>query len=397
MPNQLVKSHLKIHFFIICAAVLIVCSVLLPNGRVLAQNGFPEPIDQYINDFANIITPSDAAEITQLFQTLEAEHGIQATVVTIHALNDYPVGHDTIEGFATDLFNTWGIGNRESNDGVLILVSVDDRLMRIELGEGYGNFYNSDMDEVINEFMIPRFREGNFSLGLRRGAMATIGMLTGEWPDEINEPTAAVSSPASAVPSATTSTTTSIWASFWQWLTNFGPIGGITALVLLFTGGRQAVTSYLRYRPRNCPDCGTPMTRLDEQSDDLYLDSGQKLEEYLQTVDYDIWQCPACHEHQLHRYAKFFGSHSKCPSCSYRTVKSSSRTLVAATYSSTGRKEVTKDCQHCDYYDVQTVTIPRKQRSSSSSGSSFSSSSSRSSRSSFGGGRSSGGGSSGRW
>jgi uncharacterized protein len=127
------------------------------------------------------------------------------------------------------------------------------------------------------------------------------------------------------------------------------------------------------------------MERLEETDDDLYLDDGQKFEEFLKSVDYDIWKCSNCGQHQLHRYAAWFSGYSDCPQCTYRTVRTTRITLHPATYSSSGKERVTRDCQKCNFHDERIVTIPRKTKSSSKSGGSFS------------GGRSSGGGASGRW
>lgn len=71
--------------------------------------------------------------------------GIEAVVVTINSIGDYQTGDATIEAFATNLFNTWGIGHKKENNGVLILVAVKDRKARIELGKGYGREYDSAM------------------------------------------------------------------------------------------------------------------------------------------------------------------------------------------------------------------------------------------------------------
>ena len=130
------------------------------------------------------------------------------------------------------------------------------------------------------------------------------------------------------------------------------------------------------------------MQRLDETADDVYLDSGQKLEEYLSSIDYDVWKCNSCNMHTLLPYARWFSGYQQCPSCRYRTLSVDSQTVVSPTYSSTGSKRVTRDCRQCSYHDEDMVTIPRLTRSSSSSSSGSSSS---------GGGRSSGGGASGSW
>ena len=146
------------------------------------------------------------------------------------------------------------------------------------------------------------------------------------------------------------------------------------------------------------------MTRLDEVSDDVYLDSGQKTEEYLSSVDYDVWKCPGCGTHTLERYSRWFSGKSTCPGCRYQTVQTTRHVLQYATYDHGGSEEVLRDCRHCGFHDRDVVYLPQKTRpseSSSSSSSSFSGSSSYSSSSSSssggGGGYSSGGGASGSW
>jgi uncharacterized protein len=131
------------------------------------------------------------------------------------------------------------------------------------------------------------------------------------------------------------------------------------------------------------------MLRLDEAADDVYLDSGQKVEELISSVDYDIWKCLDCNTHTMNGYDNWLAWFKCCPQCHYRTVKVSSETLEYPTYDSTGRKRVTRECRHCKYHSSEIVVLPRRTRSSSSGSSPR--------RSSFGGGRSSGGGASGSW
>jgi uncharacterized protein len=152
---------------------------------------------------------------------------------------------------------------------------------------------------------------------------------------------------------------------------------------------------YARYRKRRCPNCQTHMIRLDEVSDDVYLDSGQKIEEVLAAVDYDVWKCEACNYHTLHGYNRWFSAFKQCPQCSYRTLQTDSRTISSPTYTSTGTRLITRNCRHCSYHSEQRVTLPMLTRSSSSTGSYSGRRSS--SRIHSGGGRSRGGGASGKW
>lgn len=368
-----------------------VLAVVLTGWVVQAQGGFPEPTDLYINDYAGLLSADDAANIQSLFTDLNGEHGIEATVVTINSISDYDTGHDTIESFATALFNTWGIGNEVENNGILLLVAIRDRDVRIEVGSGYGQSQNAAMQEVINEHILPSFRNGKFSQGLYRGSRAIVGELTGDWPPDLTVSTTSSSEAGGApVRSNPVKSTLDSAVNAGAELNPIALIGG--GLATLGAAG-LGLRRYFRYRQRRCPDCQTHMARLDEVSDDMFLDSGQKLEELLKSIDYDVWKCPSCNYHTLHGYSSWFSGYRRCPNCSYRTVKVTSETLRQPTYTSTGRKRVTKDCRNCSYRQQETIIIPKKTRSDNS-GSGFSSSSG---GSSFGGGSSSGGGASGKW
>ena len=368
--------------------------LLFTSLGVAAQGGYPEPQDSHINDYANLLNSADHTNVNDLLVKLRQEHGIEATVLTIDSINDYDTNDSSLEAFATNLFNTWGIGDPNKNNGVLLLVAVNDRKVRIELGNGYENSYNDEMQEVINEHILPSFRNGNFSQGIYRGTRAIVGELTGTWPTDLSSTSSGSSEsqpmPVQVSPSSSPEISSSQNTGF-----NLHPGflwgGGATAVGAAGLGVRR----YLRYRRRRCPDCQTYMTRLAEVADDVYLDTGQKLEEMLQSIDYDAWKCPNCNYHTLYAYRNWFSGFKKCPECSYRTVKVTTTTLEHPTYTSTGRERITKDCQHCTYHQESIATIPMKTKSSSSSSSSFGSSSSASS--SFGGGSSSGGGSSGSW
>lgn len=144
----------------------------------LAQSGYPPRAATHVNDFADVLTPEDEEELRNTLQSLQEERGIEGVVVTIEGIGDYGTGDDSIESFATNLFNRWAIDDRETNDGFLILVAVRDRRVRIELGRAYGQRYNDAMQKVIDEEMLPAFRDGAYGAGILAGTDATIAALT---------------------------------------------------------------------------------------------------------------------------------------------------------------------------------------------------------------------------
>ena len=328
---------------------------------------YPGYQELYVNDYADLLDTAAERRIRSKLIGLYRKTDVEMTVLTIQQMSDF--GHyGAIEPFATGLFNTWGIGDASRNDGVLILVSRFDRQMRIEIGSGYGTRWNGTMQRVIDTAFLPQFRQDAYQQGIEDGVDATIFAITG------------------AVPGADQNAWTVQRG--WNWifyrLRQFGE--WIWALLVVPVGGALwGIRRYLRNRPRPCRECGTVMARLDEQADDEFLDNGQQTEEFLKSVDYDVWSCGQCGHMDIEHYRSWFSGYGDCPRCKYRTMATQTTVLTSATTTSTGRKRIDYDCSHCDYHNQVFRTIPKKSKSSSSGGSSF------------GGGSSSGGGASGSW
>lgn len=342
------------------------------DGGGPTVDGIPGWVDLYVNDFENLLDDAAEAAIRADLIELYDQTGVEMTVLTISEMIAY--GHTgTIEEFATKLFNAWGIGNAARNDGVLILVSRFDRAMRIELGAGYGADRDADMARIIEDVFLPEFREDKYQAGITRGVEETIFEVAGTYPGTFDQPVVQRG-----------------WNVIARRATDLGAV--ILAPILGLVGaGWIALRRYLRRRPRPCPDCRTLMQLAPEEAEDAHLNGGQKLEEFLGSVDYDVWHCPDCAHITVNGYKRWGGRHSVCTDCGFRTFESTSTVLQAATTSRAGRKRLDYHCKHCGHRDHEVRTIPKISESKSSGGGGGSS------RSSFGGGSSSGGGASGRW
>lgn len=147
-------------------------------GFLLALNaghaqGFPAPVTPFVSDHADLIDTETEARITGELRRLRQDRGTEMAVVTIESRAKY--GDSTsLEAFATGLLNDWAIGNADRNDGILFLVSRDDRETRIELGAGYTPVYDDRMKTVIDHTIIPHFRTGNFADGIEAGVLDII-------------------------------------------------------------------------------------------------------------------------------------------------------------------------------------------------------------------------------
>jgi uncharacterized protein len=177
------------------------------------------------------------------------------------------------------------------------------------------------------------------------------------------------------------------------------PVGALVAggLGLVGAGGAFAFARR-RKRQRTCESCKPPraMLMLDEIEDDKHLEQGQIAEEQVGSVDYEVLVCPGCQASRTLPHRKWFSRYKQCSSCGYRTMQSSSSTVVEATYSHGGQIEVTETCVGCNKVNTYTrYTAVRTLQSASDTSYGSSSSSSSSSSSGGGGGGFSGGSSSG--
>lgn len=160
--------------------IVIIFSCFFYSLASHAEINFPTPNNYYINDFANIINEVDKAALNKKLESVEKQTGIEIAVVTISSMADYGYTQLAIEPFATDLFNNWGIGDKATNNGVMILVSKLDRKVRIELGLGYSTKYNASAKQIIDDKMLPYLKVSDYSRAINDGTQAVISLLTHE-------------------------------------------------------------------------------------------------------------------------------------------------------------------------------------------------------------------------
>ncbi|MGQ9856955.1 MAG: TPM domain-containing protein [Fervidobacterium sp.] len=130
---------------------------------------FPNPTPlKYINDYVGVVDEKYAQAIVKIGSDLEEKTTAQITVVVIDNLQGL-----TVEEYALQLFREWGIGQKKEDNGVLLLVAVNDREMRIEVGYGLeGAIPDGKAGRILDEYVIPYFKEGDYSRGVYYGYIA---------------------------------------------------------------------------------------------------------------------------------------------------------------------------------------------------------------------------------
>jgi uncharacterized protein len=149
----------------------VVLLALLFAAPAAAQN-FPALTGRVV-DQANLLNPQQEAELTNKLAALEQRSTRQLVVVTIPSLEGYEIAD-----YGYRLGRHWNIGQRTANNGVLLIVALSDRKIRIEVGYGLeGILTDALSNQIISNEMRPRFRADDHAGGINAGADAIIQQL----------------------------------------------------------------------------------------------------------------------------------------------------------------------------------------------------------------------------
>lgn len=130
--------------------------------------------DEWVTDMANILSDATETELNRLITNLERDNGTEIAVVTVPET----APADSPKAFATQLFNYWGIGKAETDNGILFLVSIGDRRVEIETGYGIEEILpDAEVKEIIDTQITPQYKQGNFDRGTMDGINALISPL----------------------------------------------------------------------------------------------------------------------------------------------------------------------------------------------------------------------------
>jgi len=145
-------------------AIIIALGVLFVPPKILAYSSPGSPTG-YVNDFAGILSSDTKKTLETKLSSLDASTSAQLSVVTIKSLDG-----DTIENYAEKLFKEWGIGQKGKDNGVLLLVAVDDHKLRIEVGYGLeGALTDAESSNIIRNTITPEFKKGDYNKGITNG------------------------------------------------------------------------------------------------------------------------------------------------------------------------------------------------------------------------------------
>lgn len=239
------------------------CVVAASGILAAAAPAFPRPTG-YVNDFAHLMDPAARSSLDARLAQFDRTTGNQIAIAIFPDLGGVP-----ITDFTVRLEEAWKVGRKGKDNGVLLLVALRERQVRIEVGYGLeGRITDADAGAIIRQVLAPAFRQGRYAPGLTAAVDTLIGLIqqgtpppapgTPPAPDAGVPPTGASRGGTSRIP------------------------GGSEALpfllFLIFIGLALAAN---RARVRRCPRCGTPLEPSGQQS---IVGAG--------TVQ--AWACPRC-------------------------------------------------------------------------------------------------------
>ena len=152
-------------------------------GPISAQDQLPAPRG-YVNDFAGVLEASAESEMRQLAEAVERSTGAQLAVAVVESIEPY----GSIEQYSVALAEAWGVGSGQENNGVLLLLAMKERRVRIEVGYGLeGAITDGTAGAILDNAVLPALQEGRYGQGLQRGMEALSAEIAEEYDVDLRE------------------------------------------------------------------------------------------------------------------------------------------------------------------------------------------------------------------
>ena len=165
--------------------IVLLCTLLLISSLSLSSYAIslPEPTnDFFVNDFVNIIDDADESEMMKIGADLYEQTTAQVVVVTIDSLDGYDV-----DEYALELGRKWGVGSKDNDNGVVILLSLSDRQISIQVGYGLeGCLNDGKVGRILDNYAIPYLSNNDYSSGLTEAYKAVAAVVCEEYGIELN-------------------------------------------------------------------------------------------------------------------------------------------------------------------------------------------------------------------
>lgn len=389
----------------------------IPNVHLLDRTKF-------LSDQSGKIGKVATAKVDSMISDIWRKTTAEVIVVVVDSIT----GETDVDTFATELYELWGIGKKDNDNGLLVFVSLLDRAVVIRTGYGMeGIVTDLEAGRIIRNDMFPLFRQNDYEGGLIAGLEKLHSLITD---DKVKEEL--ISQYANDA-----ETSDNDIGEIWKVILYGGIIILIASiiyvwwcairfnhdsrkqweklqavklplLVLTFLLLGTPVISYLlvsyrakrlRNKPPLCDNCSTKMSQISIERKLRYLNASQTTEERLKSIEHDVWVCDSCNSVKVLSYNNNRSPYTTCLKCGTKSYHQVSDVILREpTTVSTGLGRHFYRCEYCGDSGTHDYVIPRKTPViiTTGGGRGFGGGGGFSGGS-FGGGHTGGGGASGRW
>ena len=163
----------------VLALLFSLVATLARDARAEPLAGIPNPRVKdgtWVTDMPRALRADTVARLNQTIGDIQRTHGIEMAVVVVRSLDGL-----SIEEAAEKIFNLWGIGKKDRDNGLLFLWSTGDRKVRVEVGYGLeGVLPDGKAGAILDTYVIPRFKSGEFDEGVLAGVDAVLAAARSE-------------------------------------------------------------------------------------------------------------------------------------------------------------------------------------------------------------------------
>lgn len=339
------------------------------------------------SDPMGILPKNELIQLDESLVSLRRTYGIETAIVLLPS-----IGQRDIESFGTELFRAWGIGKKENNSGLLILLVLDQRRLRFEVGYGLEAILtDSKSSRIQRRVMIPEIKRGNYGMGLIAGVRELDRLFAQEWTTEgtarqeregidlsailmfyglflivillslggdLTRKLKSIRTPRDARRELS-KLNTSFNSTILLFLILCFPVSLIIFLWKLYTKPKVVRLS------TQCEHCQNHTMRLLPPQEGLrHLAPGQQREAELGSNQYNVYVCASCHTPDVIGVPVADSPLTRCPSCGYKTLlKYPPQRITHQQRVPLLRLE--RRCQYCDYNDYEDRRMPKSSDHSS--------------------------------
>lgn len=342
----------------------------------------------FVSDPAGLLDSETKRGVNERLYSLRQTTTCEVVAIVVPDIGDMP-----IEEWSDEVFTKWGIGKKDKDNGAMLLIVPDQRVVRIQTGYGVeGVLTDIACNNIINRAVIPAMRDDDINRAVNDATSLICEALT----DPVIADELRSEQPDNYSGAMQTLSADVIWkfirivatimfflgmAMFCYDMWRTRKVKGyeqalmwrghlVTYLVLgIFSMGAGLIFWLLalflyrkqRAKRRKCPTCGHKMNKLSEEEDNQLLNDSQDFEEQLKTVDYDVWECPQCGTVERFPFRERQTKYKECPRC--HTVAMCLKEDIVIQKSTTRREgygEKVYECEFCHYQDRRPYKIPKK-------------------------------------